>query len=187
MAKRRRRRSTGRAVVRRRRRNPVAHKPVRHRRRYRRNPMGLSLKGIQNTIMGGVVDAAFGVAGKASVRIVRSKLGYDGVTTIGAAVEVATATAIGIAAAKMLGPQRARAVVQGAFMSPIENFLKAANLPFVSAALGDEGDFAGVEDSMGGYVRDLAGYPSVTGGGGQARATALGDIVGNDEDAISIY
>ncbi len=179
----RKRKSTRKAVTRRRRRNPsVAAKPVRRARsRYRRNPMGLSLNGVQNILMGGVKDAALGVAGKSATRFVRSKLGYDGATTVGAAVEVATATALGIAAAKMLGPQHARAIVQGAFMGPIETFIKAANVPFISATLGDEGDFAGVEDSMGGYIRDLGGYPAVTGGGAAPRAVAaLGDEVGDE-------
>lgn len=187
MAAKRKRRKGRKTVARRRsvtRTNPVR---ARRRSRYRRNPMGLSVGGIKNIILGGVVDAAFGVGGKTAVRVVRSKLGFDGATTVGAAVEVATATAIGLLSAKMLGASQARAIVQGAFMSPIENFLKAANLPFVSSALGDEGDFAGIEDGMG-------GYPTVTGGAPVAaipsRAGGLGGYphgLGDEEVGDSVY
>lgn len=175
MAKRKRRKA-GRKATSARRRSVTRTNPVRHRRRYRRNPMGLSMGGVKNILLGGVVDAAFGVGGKAAVRLVRSKLGYDGATTIGAAVEVATATALGIAAAKVLGPNRARAVVQGAFMSPIENFIKSANLPYISATLGDEGDFAGIEEGMGGYPAVTGGPAGVRVGGGMGGYPAgLGD------------
>lgn len=177
----RKRRSTRKAVTtRRRRRNPVATaKRVRRRSRYRRNPMGLNVNGIKNILVGGVIDAALGVGGKITTRLVRSKLGYDSVSAVGMAIEVGTGAALGIAAAKMLGADKARAIVQGAFMGPMESFIKSANLPFASAALGDEGDFAGVEEYMGGYPQ-LTGYPAAPQLARPAGVAALGDEVGDD-------
>ena len=186
MAKRRRKRSTTAVARRPRRRRSVVRAAVK---RYRRRSGGagrfsLSGRGVMGIAMSGMKDGAIGVAAKAGVRLIRGKTGYDGGTAIGTGIEVVGAVLLSVAAGKLLGAGAARAAAQGAFMAPIETFLKQAKVPYLSSALGDEGDFASgtvIGDGMGAYPsltgdNSIGNYPNA--GAGSSSDTGYGNDSG---------
>lgn len=140
---------------------------VRRRRRGGRRGGAINMRNIVPMLTTGVKDAVVGVGAKAAVRIIRSKSGFDAAGALGAGVELAAAAAVGLLAGKFLGRDAARAAVQGALSAPIETFLKGANIPVVSTALGDVGDYADSLPGVGGYpqVPGMAGYPGDAVGG----------------------
>jgi hypothetical protein len=168
---RRRRRSTRRV-----RRNPPVflanRRRRRHvRRRYRRNP---SVRGITGRVFGLGKTAAGIVAGKIVTRTIRGYVpGVVGGTTMGLLTEVAIATLIGMFGSRFLGSKIATDMAIGGYVSAIEGFVKATNVPFAAAALGDDGMTIRVPVSalrragvpLNGYPRSvprsrtLAGYP----------------------------
>lgn len=174
MKRRRRKSSVARAgTTTRRRRRGVA---VVRRRSVRRRRGG-SLRGVVPMLIEGGKDAVIGVGAKAAVRIIRSKAGFESAGAIGVGVELAAAAAVGLLAGKFLGANAARAAVQGALMAPVEAFIKGANVPLVSAALGDVGDYADSLPGVGGYPGlrmsdSVSGYPGA--------ADAVGGYDGSD-------
>ena len=136
--RRRRRRSVSRAAPRRRRRS----RPVyRARRRTRRNPAGINARNITRVTVQAVQDGASVVVGQTAARMVRGRvLGMDG----GSVPGMATEALIGVAGAVLLqrvGRDFARMFAAGAMSAPLSSVVRGLNIPFVSSALGDEGDF----------------------------------------------
>jgi hypothetical protein len=146
---RRRRRSGSTAVV--------ARRSVRRRGR-RRSGGGLSrgVSGVVPMLIQGVKDAGVVTAGKATANIVGRLIPMPIQGTVGRVLSATIgAAAVGFAAQKFLGRDLARFAVAGALQAPIEGFVKAANVPYVSAALGDDvlGDYyTGVGDYSGGSL-----------------------------------
>jgi hypothetical protein len=167
-ARKRRRRSSGRRKSVARRRRSVALVRARPRRRtYRRNP-GFSTRGIVGQITQGAVDAAWAVSGKAAVRIVRARIGQEPGTPMAIATELGTGI-IGAYALRRFARSAngAKMFLAGAFMAPVESVIKAANVPFISPALGDDGTVPYIS----GYVAPGEVYP----GGGLAGYSAPGE------------
>lgn len=183
MAKKRRRRATHA-----RKHNPVRrrrHAVASFRRRARRNPAGISARGLIGQAMQGVKDGVSGVVGLAGVRTVRDKLGFAAGSAVGSGVELVAALGLGMVAQRFLGGSVARAVVQGGFMSPIMSVVKAANVPFISSQLGGyggEGDLGLYFPGYGYNPGALSAYPSNAGAlAGYPTAPSLGD----EEEAYS--
>ena len=163
------------------RRNPVRARRVyaapKRRYRRRRNPAGMSMGKITNTIMQGLVDAGYGVGGKAAAKTVSSMLGFAG----GGPMTYLVQALVGIAGGMVVADfsrDGARAFVQGAFMCPIEELAVGANIPLVSAGLSGYNNFIlptaynagllspGPAVGMQGYPpAGFAGYPEQAGFG----------------------
>jgi hypothetical protein len=117
----------------------------------------------------GVKDAGVVTAGKATANIIGRLIPMPVQGTVGRVISATIgAAAVGFAAQKFLGRDMARFAVAGALQAPIEGFVKAANVPYVSAALGDDvlGDYYG-ESSVGDY-----------GGGSLPAGATMGDYTG---------
>jgi hypothetical protein len=124
----------------------------------------------------GVKDAAVITAGKATANVIGRLIPVPGtgmLPRVGA--QAAAAVAVGFAANRFLGRDMARFAVAGALQAPIEGFAKAANIPYVSAALGDDvlGDYYG-ESSVG----DYGGGNSLPAGG------SMGDYGGGNTQGV---
>ena len=127
---------------------------------FRRNPAGFSVSGITKSATQGVIDAGELIVGKTASRLVRGKLGFAGGTTIGAIVEFVTALAGGQLVGKYDG-NFGKMFIAGGIAAPLESVVKSLNLPFISSALGDEGDLIEVglagayaDDGLGGVYND---------------------------------
>jgi hypothetical protein len=162
-----------------RRRNPPRHHVTHHhkRRRHRRNPAGLNMNGILRTVTGGVMDAAWGVGGKASARAASTKLGF----VPGSMTSMLVEAGVGVLGAMVLrkfAPSGTRAFLQGAFMAPIETFVISNNVPVLATYLGDYNTgtlpIAGMYNAgavnpgrqagaFNGYPAQLSGYPAPVG------------------------
>lgn len=141
----------------------------RRRRHYRRNPAGFSVNGLMKSAMNGVVDGAYGVAGKAATRAVAGMLGMnEGI--VGYLVQAGLGV-VGGALVHGFSKEGARAFVQGAMMGPIESVVASANIPVISAQLSGYNNFIlptaynagllspGPAVGMQGYPPSYAGYP----------------------------
>ena len=170
MAARKRRRSTGRRrSTSRRRRSAASYVRARPRRRrtYRRNP-GFTPRGIIGQITQGAVDAGWAVGGKAAVRIVRARVGQEPGTPMAILTELGTGIVGAYALRRFLrSTNGAKMFLAGAFMAPVESVIKAANVPFISPALGDDGTVPYIS----GYVAPGEVYP----GGGLAGYSQQGE------------
>lgn len=127
--KRRRRRGTRmvvRHVVRRARRNPAFRLPRLGGRR-----------GIVGQITQGVVDGAWIVTGKALTNAIPTVLKLGGTGIMGAAIKSVAAVVSGMLAGQFLGANALKLVTAGGFAAIVEPFIKGANIPVISAALGD--------------------------------------------------
>jgi hypothetical protein len=176
---RRRRKSSARKSAaparRRRRRSVTAAAPRRRRRSYRRNPFGISTSGSGSIVAiatQGAKDAAGIIVGETAARLVRGRVGMEGNTIPAAVVETVTGVAIAVAIRKKF-PGMARMVAAGAIAGPMRTAIKSAHLPYVSAALGDEGELP----LLGTY--DL--------GGEYQLGTGLGDELGAYANEAGVY
>lgn len=95
----------------------------------RRNP------DLVQQLLGGVVDAAEIVAGKAATRVIPPLLKLPTTGNTGLAVQIAAAVALGYVADMAFGANVGRNVLAGALSAPLESVVVAANVPYVSAAL----------------------------------------------------
>jgi len=113
---------------------PRSYKAPKRRYRRRRNPQGVSMNAITKQVMQGVVDAGYGVGGKAVAKAVSGMLGFGG----GGITSYLVQAAIGVGGGMLISgysKEGARAFVQGAFMAPVEELAVAANVPLLSANL----------------------------------------------------
>jgi hypothetical protein len=100
------------------------------------------VKGILNMGMRAVGDGVGVVAGKVASRAIPSMLNLGLTGFAGVALQLASGIAAGWAAGKFINRDFGRMVVAGAAGGILEGFAKAANIPVVSATLGDEYDAA---------------------------------------------
>lgn len=120
---------------------------------YRRNPVRGALHNIPGRLFGGVVDAAELLAGKAVARTVPGLVKIDRDTTTGLIVQATAGAAAGIAA-HMVNANLGKMVMAGGLSAPLESLIRRANIPVVSAALGDDEPVI-----LSGYPgRELSGY-----------------------------
>lgn len=78
------------------------------------------------------------VAGKVASRALPSLVGLNQVGFAGVAIQAVSAFAAGWAAGKFINPEFGKMVLAGGLAGIIEGYIKAANIPVVSATLGDE-------------------------------------------------
>lgn len=135
---------------------------VRHVVRFRRNPGLRSIlrggpAGLLKQAMQGATDGAWIVAGKALTNALPSLVGLSQTGIMGAAVKAVAATVAGMLAGQFLGANAAKLVTAGGYAAIVEPFIKAANIPIISAALGDTYP----EQFIGSYPDTLSAYPDV--------------------------
>lgn len=152
------------------------HNPRRGSRRRRRNPFGSSPRGIVGMVTQGSVDALGIVTGKIASRAIPALVGINQTGITGVAIQAASAVAAGFLGSK-LNRNFGRMVLAGGLAGILEGYAKAANIPVISPALGDEYDAV-----MGTYVTD--------GGAGDVERFGLyagmsGDATGGDGEDIS--
>lgn len=146
------------------RRHVHAHHAPARRRRYRHNPPKLTTRALVPLVLEAGTDAAAVVAGKVAVRLARSRLGMESGTAAGSAVEGAGGVVLVVLGQRMRS-RVLRNMGVGALAGALEGIVKTANVPVVSATLGDIGDLPNAPITDG----ELAGYI----GAGQA-----GEIAG---------
>ena len=152
------------ARVRRRRSNP--RRSYRRARGRRRNPPRLlrglgSGRGIIGHVVGGFVDAGWLLAGEAGTNVVSGFIPLDKTGPMGAVVKVASAVAVAWLA-KRISPNASKMALAGGLASVIRGPVKNANLPLISANLGDLYDESGYAVGAGAYPMLPAGvgaYP----------------------------
>lgn len=120
-------------ATRRGRRNPAAK--VRTHRRRRRNPPMFSIQGLIRQATQGVVDGALVVGGRVIARLASAQFEYTDGSMMDTFVEVGTALALGFIGPKVVGLDRTRFLMAGAFSSPIETLVHQANIPHISPLL----------------------------------------------------
>jgi hypothetical protein len=120
-----------------RKRNAWAANPKRRssRRRRRSNPVGFSVNSLLKRAKQGAIDSLLVVAGRAGARAISKQFPYAAGSVMDVVVEVGGAMALGIAAEKVLGSDRARFILAGALSSGVEDVIAQANIPFVSSLL----------------------------------------------------
>lgn len=130
--------------------------------RYRRtNPP--RLRGIVGQLQQGAIDAGFIVAGKAASRIIA---GFVPVVGGGQAVQIAVQAAAALAAGyvgRYISPNASRMMLAGGLAGVVESFVKGLNIPYVSAALGDDYYTPGPL-AVGGYPQQnqVGAYPGIS-------------------------
>ena len=159
-APRRRRRHSAVRSHRRRRSNP---RGIRRHRGRRRNPGGFRLgggRGIVGKVMTGVVDAAWVLGGEAGTNIIAGFVPVTG-TALQAAVKVAAAVAVSWVAGRV-NSNAAKMALAGGLASVIRGPVKAANLPLISANLGDGDLYSPGQYAVGAYpmAPALSAYPT---------------------------
>ncbi len=130
-----------------------------HRRRHRNAPALFGRgggRGVVGQITGGVVDAAWLLGGEAGTNIVAGFIPLDKTGPMGMVVKVGAAVLVAWLA-KRVSPNAAKMVLAGGLASVIRGPIKAANIPLVSANLGDLYD-------EGGYAVGAGSYPMLPGG-----------------------
>lgn len=90
-------------------------------------------------VTGGLVDAAWVLGGEAGTNIVAGFIPLDKTGPMGLVVKVAAAVAVGWLAGRV-NQNASKMALAGGLASVIRGPVKAANVPLISAALGD-GDF----------------------------------------------
>jgi len=164
-------------VRRRRRSNPRrSYRRARARGR-RRNPPRLlrglgSGRGIIGHVVGGFVDAGWLLAGEAGTNVVSGFIPLDKTGPMGAVVKVASAVAVAWLA-KRISPNASKMALAGGLASVIRGPVKNANLPLISANLGDLYDESGYAVGAGAYPMLPAGVGSYPQGLGEEEDEAF--------------
>jgi len=158
----------------------VYRAPVRRRRR-RRNPFGIRsgggiVKQVTDIAIGGLRDGAIGTVALGLARFGRGMLRQEGNTPTGIAAEGAIGIGTALVLRKMFGSGKGydRAAAQGVFQGIIQTAVKGANVPYLSPALGDEGELpllSGIYD-----IGDV--YDGVSGGDTLPLISGVSDIGG---------
>jgi hypothetical protein len=163
---RRRRRAV--AISRRRRNSP--RRSYRRARGRRRNPPGRRLfgggggRGIVGQLTSGFVDAAWVLGGEAGTNIIAGFIPLDKTGPMGLVTKLAAA--VGVAwLAKRVSPNAAKMALAGGLASLIRGPIKGANLPLISANLGDLYDEGYYAVGAGAYpaLPGVASYPQEMG------------------------
>lgn len=148
------------------------------RRRSHRRSIGLARRnpprsGIVGTLTQGVKDAGLVLAGKAATNFA-SRMVPTTSAAMGVATRVAAALGVGLLARRFMGADSARLVIAGGLVAPIENAIKAANVPLLSGALASDEEIGAYYDGVGSYLE--AGTNRLQGGAG---INGVGDSSGN--------
>lgn len=159
---------------RRRHRNPVGRRSHRRRshrsrsrgtsrRRHRNPPRGLG-RGVVGHIIGGAVDAAEILVGKAAVNTIAGFLPVTQTGAVGALAKIVAAVAVSWAARKV-SPNASKMTLAGGLLAVIEPPVKAANIPLLSAGLSDYPSNFYVPGplAVGSYPKALSSYPTFSG------------------------
>ena len=117
-------------------------------------------RGIVGKITTGLVDAAWVLGGEAGTNIIAGFIPLSGGMAVQAAVKVAAAVAVGWVAARV-NANAGKMALAGGLASVIRGPVKAANLPLISANLGDGDFYAPGQYAVGAYpqVPALSSYP----------------------------
>lgn len=169
------RRKTTRRKAPARRRKPAA----RRRAPARRNPpRRRKMPDVIGMFTQGTMAAAQVLVGKAAARSVPDLVGLPKQGNVGLATQAGVALAIGYVADMFLSRQTAAAILAGALTAPLETFIVAQNVPWLSTALSPTTASAEVAGYMGRYPRPavmagvsrypqpalVAGYPQAAEG-----------------------
>lgn len=110
----------------------------RHHRRRRRNPgMSLTPRGLFGQITQGAVDGLETVAGKAGARAIPALVGLHQTGVAGVAIQATAAVLLGFFGGKV-NRNLGKMLLAGGLGGIIEGYVKDANIPVLSPALGDE-------------------------------------------------
>lgn len=104
------------------------------------------------------MDAGWLLAGEAGTNIVAGFIPLDKSGAMGAVVKVASAVAVAWLL-KRVSPNASKMALAGGLATVIRGPIKAANLPLVSANLGDEGYYAVGSYPQGLLPAGVAAYP----------------------------
>jgi hypothetical protein len=133
-------------------------------------------RGIIGHVVGGFVDAGWLLAGEAGTNVVSGFIPLDKTGPMGAVVKVASAVAVAWLA-KRISPNASKMALAGGLASVIRGPVKNANLPLISANLGDLYDESG-------YAVGAGAYPMLPAGVG-SYPQGVGDM--EDEEAFVQY
>lgn len=117
---------------------------------YRSNPGSLVKQAMQ-----GAKDAGYVLAGGAATRAVSNIVPLAKTGIMGAAVQLASALAVGMVARRFLGADAARFVVAGGMQVPVKSLVTSL-VPAAAPLLGDY-------DMLLAYPQDMASYPALAG------------------------
>lgn len=117
---------------------------------YRSNPGGLIKQAMQ-----GAKDAGYVLAGGAATRAVSNIVPLAKTGIMGAAVQLASALAVGMVARRFLGADAARFVVAGGMQVPVKSLVTSL-VPAAAPLLGDY-------DMLLAYPQDVSSYPALAG------------------------
>jgi hypothetical protein len=111
----------------------------------------------------GVVDAAWVLGGEAGTNVIAGFIPLDKTGPMGLVVKIAAAVAVAWLA-RRVNPNAAKMALAGGLASVIRGPIKGANLPLISANLGDMYDESGYAVGAGAYPQGLlapgvAAYP----------------------------
>lgn len=135
----------------------------RSRRSYRRNPIG---GGIGNLVMQSVKDTVGIVAGEAISGSVPRLVGLNQAGIVGTAARVASGLLVAVVAKRMVGPRMAEMIAAGTVSGEARRYIKNANIPVLSSALGDDAeydDLGFIPGSVDGTVLPGESYAGVSG------------------------
>lgn len=119
---------------------------------YHRNPP-MSMRGFMPMLMEGAIDAGEVVVGKAAARLVPSLFGFGKGTMMNMTIQAITAIGMGYIGHSFVSRNAGKMLLAGGLASPLEDIIKAANVPLISAALGEETDLIAA------YPGDMSDYP----------------------------
>lgn len=122
---------------------------------YRSNPGS-----VVKQVVSGAKDAVFVLGGGAATRAVSNLLPLPAnmkTGVPGAAVQLASALAVGMAARKFLGADAARMIIAGGMQVPVKALITSV-LPAAAPLLGDY-------DGFGAYLDPMGSYPALGSGG----------------------
>ena len=175
MAKRKRRRRNPALAINRPRHARRRRNPVHRRRATRRNPAGLSARGLMAAAVQGVKDAGGILAGEAVAGLAETYVpGSTPGTTKGAAIAGAAGVIGGVVAMRFVGRRTGEMMIAGSIAKLVRRFVKAQNVPVLSASLGDYG-----LPLVSGY--DLGAYAT------SALPAGGGDFATSDDTVSSMY
>ncbi len=146
------------------------------RRKYRRNPsikrMG---KGFIGMLLQGSIDTVEVTLGKVVARTIPTMVNIPTSGPMGLIVQTAVAVAVGFVGHQFVSKNAGKMMLAGALSAPVESIIKQANIPFISAGLGEEPEIVEI-GGMGAYP-SLGAYPEM--GMGEE------DLITEDEESMA--
>lgn len=140
---------------------------------YRRNPRN-PMAGLPGRLFAGAVDAVEVVGGKIVARTVPSLVSIERDSTTGLIVQALAGAAVGVVGS-YVNPNAGKMLMAGGLAAPLETLIKKANLPYVSAALGEEDETVMVSA----YPEEIAAFP-------ETAYPAIEGVGADDEEAYAV-